>query len=1550
MNDKQNQIVSNLASEDEKIYIAVAVENEGRLENIKIDFENANFDIKDKPGVHDGNMDSIAAGDSKVIELPIVARKSSNFNLSLLNMTSQIKLTGEYIDSQGNVTDLEEVKEVNINWVISETRGEDIELSQKLIANDIYNINGDAKRVVQVLVDAKLNNNKAPIKRETITLNVPDVDAKPESVRVIAKTTKATNGKSEIEFNDQETSDYSYNEEDGKVTINVKNDRTYDNFVSWEQNAKDEFIVTYVYDRDTEILEFTSALDAQIVLYGVDQEIYLGNSNSKQMGEIEGNSDIVSVERWAPGEIYKGYMYTKQDTDYSTVTDVFVSYADAVDGIEINDSGEVKSESNEVLSSVFYKTTINKKQAINVLGNEGIIDIFDGEDLENQIAQIDLSEETENDIYEITYSSDTNKIFIKTTKPVREGRLLITNEKKIVIQEVNELVRRVNNLDAVCSVNEKTLSGVIELKEPTANINMSIDKDTISSQVEETLQITTTFKALNPSDKLFNNPVLYVELPEDIKDVQIENVTLSEGELSVKSSEIKQTESGKKILVVEIEGEQSKYSQNQALEGDILVVDLRLRTNDFMADKNTQINSLCINNGENINLGTQPLKIGANKGLLTKISLQIGENTKEETNQDIVMLTAKPEDGSAFAYASFINNYDSKMENISITGTAKSHLNEGISSNDAIRVYYLDEENNWVEEIDDITKVKTFRIDLVNGLNVGGQLDIEYNTLIPDDISIEDNLFTFTIDYTVEGQASSKTLYYKAIKETDEPHVIDDPQIEENGDINVIVEAYVGNKKIENNEDILNGQVVKYKVGVQNSTNKTLENAKLNINIENGVFYGLVPQGVVLDTSLDENGEEMYPDGRLVYTYDEMEEQTQQIEIGNINPGDYTIKEYMIVAYKNEGIENGNVFKNRITVSSNNNEEKEIEDNRNILDGSISLKLKFGYSEGALAYSNSDVDIILEVKNIINKDVENVDIVLDLPNGIECDVDDQMHIDTHENATIYKDNDGRVHVVFARISKYDMDSVKVTLKTGSISYESVRGSVTLIATATVKDDNNTYISNDYTINFEQGETLLETKITSNREGEILKDEERIKYYLEIRNKGSVDANVSIFNNSKGLIIEGYKLIENGEEKESITYDMAEEYWTIDTIIKQGSTIIIELDAMVDLTSINVLDVRNKIVISGWQIGEIETEEIVNKIDREEKPEPDKEYDISGLVWIDKNSDGIRNEDEVVLRGVKVYLLDSKGSIVKNKDGEDMIQETSILGTYKFSNLEVGEYVVAFEYDNTIYKATKYHVTDASIKENSDAIEKEVNINGKTQNMAVTDVLKVTNKDIENIDLGLVPNKAFDLRLDKYVTKIVVTNGNATATYDFGETSLAKIEIGASKVSGSTVVVEYNIVITNEGDVAGYITNIADYLPQGLEFSSELNKEWYVLSNGTVNYMQLEPKAIKPGESQTVKLILKKTLTSSSLGTFMNTAEIQESTNLENIADIDSVAGNKKVGEDDISEAGVIISIATGGSGLYIGIIFASLAIIGSGIYFINKRVLTSKEGGVPYEK
>ena len=348
-----------------------------------------------------------------------------------------------------------------------------------------------------------------------------------------------------------------------------------------------------------------------------------------------------------------------------------------------------------------------------------------------------------------------------------------------------------------------------------------------------------------------------------------------------------------------------------------------------------------------------------------------------------------------------------------------------------------------------------------------------------------------------------------------------------------------------------------------------------------------------------------------------------------------------------------------------------------------------------------------------------------------------------------------------------------------------------------------------------------------------------------------------------------------------------------------------------------------------------TEDQTDKpLDSDSTPEETvKYYTISGIAWLDSNKDGERNSSESVLENINVTLVDKNtGKIAIDLNGNNIVMKTDSNGKYTFSNLVKGNYAILFEFDTIKYTVTTYQKQGIDENKNSDAIVSKVIINGENKNAGLTDTINLTSNK-ENIDIGLIENSKFDLCLDKEITKITVINSKGTETYEYEEGHTAKVDLVAKYMNGANVIVNYKFTVTNNGDVTGYVNSLVDSLPSGLEFSSELNKDWYKGNDGQLYTTSLSSKAIKPGESIEVELVLTKTMTTENAGTFVNNASLEKISNLENIQE------KQETLEDNESSAILIISIKTGSIIMYIGITTICLAIICLGAYLIKKKVL-----------
>ena len=108
-----------------------------------------------------------------------------------------------------------------------------------------------------------------PIKTSELKANIPSImNIKPEKVLVYAKTTESTNGeKTAISF---ESSNYSYDESTGEVTITVSNNTSADGKISWVKNAQDKYEIIMIYPEE--------------VIEAIENEI---QDNSKKMDKLK---------------------------------------------------------------------------------------------------------------------------------------------------------------------------------------------------------------------------------------------------------------------------------------------------------------------------------------------------------------------------------------------------------------------------------------------------------------------------------------------------------------------------------------------------------------------------------------------------------------------------------------------------------------------------------------------------------------------------------------------------------------------------------------------------------------------------------------------------------------------------------------------------------------------------------------------------------------------------------------------------------------------------------------------------------------------------------------------------------------------------------------------------------------------------------------------------------------------------------------------------------------------------------------------------------------
>ena len=169
--------------------------------------------------------------------------------------------------------------------------------------------------------------------------------------------------------------------------------------------------------------------------------------------------------------------------------------------------------------------------------------------------------------------------------------------------------------------------------------------------------------------------------------------------------------------------------------------------------------------------------------------------------------------------------------------------------------------------------------------------------------------------------------------------------------------------------------------------------------------------------------------------------------------------------------------------------------------------------------------------------------------------------------------------------------------------------------------------------------------------------------------------------------------------------------------------------------------------------------------------------------------------------------------------------------------------------------------------------------------------------------------------------------------------VVKVELYRKNINDVVVKFRYKIRITNEGDIAGYATEITDYVPEGLRFVAEDNPGWTDEGNNVISTRLLENTLLQPGESAEVEVVLTWINGEDNMGQMTNIAEISEDYNDKGAPDRDSTPDNQVWGEDDIDDAPVLLSIETGQERIYYVLGFTVLGTLAGGLVLIKKFVL-----------
>lgn len=1537
--DKISQSIKNTSI---KLYAGIKVKNDGYF-NGSIQISDSNFKVKnnilskyvEKIEENKISLNQINAGESVEIELEVEPIILDTLSPEMLSAESSLTLSGTYMETTYKGLDINATRKVSLNLVIDENAKSS--LSTEIITNKVLALNGENKRIIQLLIKSGLEDNQYPIKNTAISINIPQFSGKnPTDINVFALETKATNGKDDSIITD-------WKNENNVLTINLENALDENKQIKWSKTGEDQLVVTFVYDEDVDAKKVEIETNSEISIYNTENKYTAKYKTGIENTELNG---IASAEIKSNNtEIYKGQLYAntrnteKIEIPYSTTTTVENKSVGIVDQISVLEDKDIYVTESSTLAtdSKIKSTEINKDKMIELLGEDGTIIV---KNEENEIIINNDSQADENGNIIINHGNGTNSVNIILSKPIKAGKIEIKNNKVIVGDKYtsNQLktINGIKTKDTIIAtsgntkVMENTTEITTELKETMTKAELIVDKDTLST-ITTNNDITLGVKLLTANTKydLYKNPTITIKLPDSIENMKINSFDKLYGE----NFEITKAVYNKanKTIEIALSGEQLEYTEEATQL--YLQLNVTITLNKQQPSKTDEITMTYTNEKaiqyegeESFGIATKEINISSPSGLVLMNNATSYDITgiKGITDDSQTINIQKTDAGKTINFQiGLINNVGEDISNVNILGklptdikTEKTELTTTLKAiSGSGEIYYSENanatadltkiENGWTSNLNNLTNPRIYLIK-IGTLENGTNYFANYTIQLPNEI--ESNLSTYE-NFIATYNTSARSIN----KETSTSLELNTPK---EIIMNSTLSAKVGNDTINNGDTVKAGEVVNYTLSITNNGVQDLSNVTAKVTI---------PSGTVLFEDDQENS-----------SATQISKTIDTLKSGETKNIAYSLK-------VKEDVENNVQVSSKASVSCENKTIESNEVNFKTEQIKVKVSIKQNITGGEVIFvKGTTVDYIINIENRTNSDIKNL--------KVKIQNDSQIKTKYIMTEGVYITDIPETYVIEnlpANSSTYLIIGEQILADSGN--YE--------LSVSVNNSNNETYRSNTISQNLKTVDVKL--AMSSSYENKNVEEGQTIPYEIILENTGSALATATFkMDIPNGLTVQ--ELYVNGVLKYQTTDKSQKETYVekinvnemVSLDIGKKKTILVNAiaDELAESEATKTVITTSQVLINGEEKdSKTITTNIIKSINGGNDDNNNGEIItgniINGIVWLDQNVNGERETTETIISNIKVRLYDvNANEYAKTKSGKIIEATTSENGIYTLSGIEDGQYIVLFEYDTEKYEPTTYNKENVDSALISKVIAKELTIDGTTKTYGVTDTITV-NGNISNINMGLKDIKIFDLQLNKYISRIAVQTKKGTKSYDYNDATYAKVEINSKQLKNALVVLEYTIRVKNAGEVAGYVKNIVDYIPEGLTFSSELNSDWY-LADGQLYNKSLANEKINPGESREVKVILTKTMTEDNTGLVNNRAELYETYNEYGLKDINSTENNQVKGENDYGIADVTISIATGGrTMLYTILILINTLLISVAIYLVIKNSKRSIKWG-----
>lgn len=1632
--EKETSVISDVNNQELAINMHLGVKETGYLKDAKIeimepeDGTELNFKLKESEdavlsgveNVEENVLTLYQIGSDKDVEisLPIEYKNETYVNENKFSEDCLVRFTGVYVDDDGEENEVSKDYTLNISW--EDDRDVRVETA---VSKYIDYEKGVIMQTV-LRVDNSTEENSLPVKESQIVIDVPSyLDVKPSNITVAANNTMGTNGQTPETINFSEDNWY-YDEEEGKVTITVKNekqnvivDEFEDEYLKeadkeifeedryFNGSSYDEYLITYTYEdveAQAEEVIVNSNIEAKMTTFSGDlnnENINIAtNNNNYEYSLQDRTGDIVSLNiESETNEVSKAYMYAnygaseRYETEFKSNTLVNISYKDIINGLNVEDieNTYVDKEGNVIPNNdLYYKQiSISKTNFDSVLGEEGTIRILsNGEEIYTINNE---SEVNEGGFIVVNFEGNYSRLSYEISKPVSEGNLVINNVKAMKnatidkatlanIESVNtkSVIRAdYNYVENRVDVGEAEAS--TKLADTTTKANLVLDRDSLSTLADNTdveMRIELN-NAVDTSD-VYGHSVYEITLPEAIQNIEITNASILYGE----GLEITSVELIDRTIRVTVDGMQEGINSGILTNGTNIVINANLKADVFTPAKSDKI-LLTYTNNEATSYSDEgreeyEFTYSAPTGLVAVNSTFNYNNlgtaltsVRQGVKEDVIDIYSEAK--VATMEVIVMNNNGNTVTNLAVLGripfkgvkdiatgeelgtTLDTKLVGSVISDERngveFTVYYSEnpeatkdlenEENGWTIDPETLENVKSYLIvptDENYTMNDTDILRFTYDYEIPANLTHNEDIYgTFLAYFTNNSEVAT----------TDEETIPDKIGLTTGAGPELEIEASASREKIKEFEEVQinvvatnTGSIRASEVNIELPIPEESEYISYECNYEDAIVNyeenavkALVPnleREEKVELSVTLKAQEAPRTGTLDFTAKAtakdlgavIESEKQQVEIAQA--------EFEITETDRSDIDDEKVYApgdiETFRIFARNLKDETV---KNVVVEKV-LPEEFSFEKAyVIGYESDGITSYEEIQGTYDEASRTVSLKI---NELEGNRSRQMYIEV-------------------KINNLSDDSTKRVVSTTS----SVRA-----------DGTDTYESNELLT------TIAVPVLTVNQTADVtdtyIKEGDKITYTFTVVNNGENTAKDVELKDvlPDGLRVQRVTYVANGVPVDKKVSSSSEA--VVRTDISPNSELVVNVQTVAaSLKGAEEKSITNYATLSATEINETQTNSIthiveanenyrnvlpsgqtnsnVNTANQATQSNIDKTYRLSGIAWLDKNENGTREDGEELLSGISAKLVNSETGVIQKS------VTTDASGAYSFTGIQNGNYLIVFDYDTVKYTVTAYNKDGVAANVNSDVVTTQIEQDGRMRNAAITDVITISNGSISNIDIGLVLADTFDLSLEKSVTKITTQTSQKTESHNFENAKLAKTEIASKYVSGATVYIEYEMTVSNLGDVAGYAKKIVDYMPEGMSFNSalEANQGWYTGTDGNLYYTGLADTELKAGESRTIKLVLTKQMTVDNTGIVNNVAEIFEDYNIYGISDCNSTPGNQVQRENDLGSADATILIKTGEVFIHVSVIITSI-LLGSIVIFIayNKIVLVKRKGGV----